>query len=238
MKNMSQISYIILVLASALSIACEQANNKNMPTRGTGQLISLDFADTNYIDVPLYAKDTVTLDGWAIKYLVKDDSSKYNDIYIQWTKGDRSGLYHGPDILLMRRYFIPELEGENNSHIFLTHGCATSCAALLVLSKDSVPKAQDFSSVFDYNIKDGQLVYIPERSYSLDTLEVSVVDLNRKEENTVIFKNICNLSPEEGCIDSVHFDKNYVRLFATLIDKNDKDKIKPIKENQTVKFDK
>ena len=254
---------IILLLIPTLFIACGQTSTENeLITNGTGKLTPLDFYDTNYIDVKpkiIYsialgtgklipidfadknyfevedkAKDTITNDGWIIKYFVKDDSTKYRDIYIQWTKGKRTGLYCGFDDLLMRRYFIPQFMGENDSYIFLTHGCATDCSALLALSKDNVPTAQDFAYVFSYNIKNGQLVSTPE--YKKDTLQVSVVDLNRKQEKVVVFKNICNSTAKDGSIDSVHFDKNYISLFATLIDKNDKDRTRKVKENHIVKF--
>ena len=232
---------IILISLSALIDSCGQSTYKQKElvekkvSKGTGQLIPINFRDSVYHDLEFYARDTITIDGWTIEYLVKDDSTKYQDVYIQWKKGNTKGLFYGGDILLMRRYFTPILLGENNTHIFLEHGCATTCSALLALSKDSIPEARDFIYVRDYNIKNGQVVFIPERSYSLDTLEISVVDLTRQKEKSVIFENVCNLAPEEGCIDSISFNKNYVKLSATLIAKRDKPK--SIKESHTVRLD-
>ncbi|MEP7127552.1 MAG: hypothetical protein ABI729_01735, partial [Chitinophagales bacterium] len=151
---------------------------------------------------------------------------------------NKAGLFCGQDFLLMRRYFIPILEGENSNYIFLTHACATSCSALLTLSKRGIPADRDFSYVIDYDIANGQIVYIPERSYSLDTLEVSIADLRRQKEKSIIFKNICNLIPEEGCIDSINFDKSQVKLFSTLIDRSDSTGTKHVSEIYTVKFNK
>ncbi|MBS1583629.1 MAG: hypothetical protein JST66_15620 [Bacteroidetes bacterium] len=188
--------------------------------KATAGLIPIDPADTGYTDVQLYAKDTVTPDGWAIHYLVKDDSTRYNDLYIRWSKGGREGLFQCGDVLLMRRYFIPEFTGENDSHIFLEHGCATGCAAMLALSKDTLPMGQDIPYLVDQDLPRGRFVHIPERSFSLDTLEVDVLDLTRKEEHAVVFGGRCTLVPEEGCIDSVSFEDRQVTLYATLLDAN------------------
>lgn len=208
-----------------------QENTEDAPR----QLVEIDFSDPNYIDVQNYAKDTITSDGWKIKYLVVDDSTRYNDIYIEWSKGQLKGLFCVKDVLSMRRYFIPVLKGENLTHIFMKHGCATSCSAILSLSKDSKLESRDFAYVVDFDIDTGQLVYIPERSYSLETLEVSVVNLKRHLERPVIFKNICALAPESGCIDRIFFTKDKVAISASLIDRHDQEKT--LKESHTVKFD-
>ena len=199
-----------------------------------GKLTKIDFSDPNYVDVQLYAQDTITSDGWKIEYLIKDDSTKYNDLYIRWSKGQLTGLFCHRDVLLMRRYFIPVIEGDNSTHIFMKHGCATSCTAILTLSKDNKLESKDFAYVVDFDVTTGQLVYIPERSYSLERLEVSVVDLKRHLERPVIFKNICNLAPESGCIDRISFTKYKVVVAASLLDKNDQ--AKTINESHTVKF--
>ncbi|WP_316789622.1 hypothetical protein [Pedobacter frigoris] len=50
------------------------------PYVGTGKLIAINFNDSNYADVSYYAIDTTTQDGWSIKYLIKDDSTRYSDL--------------------------------------------------------------------------------------------------------------------------------------------------------------
>lgn len=233
---------IIITLATLFTIACGQSsidarkNSGNKHVFGTGKLVPIDLSDTIYKEFRRYAIDTSTIDGWKINYLVKDDSTKYTDLYIQWTKNSDTGIYFMGDVLLMRPYFIPIFVGENKSRLFLSHGCATTCSAILVLSKDSVLNGIDFPYVINYDIKNGQLVYIPEKSYTLDTLEVSVVDLFRAKEKSIVFDNICDLRPEEGCIDSVCFDKDFVKIFATLIDKRDTKRVRRIKESHIVNF--
>ncbi len=189
-------------------------------------LISIDFSKREYRDLKMYAKDTVTDDGWKINYLVKNDRTKNNDLYIRWSKGKYSNVFLMQDVLLMRRYFIPILEKDNLDFIYMTHGCATSCIGVLVLSKSPSPTAKDFLEVIEYNTQFNKIVYTPKRSYSLDTFEIAVSDLKKGIEKSVIFKNKCNLSPENGCIDKINFSEKYVDIFAALEDTVTGEKVK------------
>ena len=242
MKRLSTNIILFFLWSQILSCAETQSKKDQISAKQisgtTGKLIPIDFDDSNYVHADLNAMDTITTDGWSIKYLVMDDNTRYNDIYIQWQKGNRKGTFHGRDILRMRSHFIPMLAGENKTHIFLKYACATSCSALLTLSKDSIPKDQEFFFVINYNIKTGQVVYIPESGYNLDTLKVSVFDLTKRRQKYIEFKNICNSTFEVNCIDSVYFNKDYVKLFATLIDREDSNRTRNITENHTVRLNK
>lgn len=196
-------------------------------------LISIDYNDLKYSDLRIWIHDTITNDGWTIKYLVKDDSTKYKDIYIRWSKDKKSGLFYGGSILLMRRYFIPYLVGENKTHIYLQHGCATGCMAILTLSKDSLPKDKDYELVRDYSIKNEQIVYCNYNN-NFDTLKVVIVDLKRGKEKSITFKNIC-YDPMANCIDSLSLDSDYVKLSATLIDRKNKENL--VKEDYIIRLD-
>jgi len=205
------------------------------PYTGTGKLIAINFNDTNYVDVNRYAIDTTTQDGWSIKYLIKDDSSRYSDIYIEWSKNKSKGLYHFPDVLTFRRYFIPIFKGENKNHLFFTHACATHCRAVLALSKENSPKSREFISIANFNIPNGQLVYTPEKDYE-EQFVVAIADLNKGIEKNVVFKNKPSFIEPMENIDSVSFSTNQVKLFATLIDRKDKSGKKTVKEIQLVNF--
>jgi hypothetical protein len=228
--------FITILAITTLAVSCRQksehAKSKAVAVNNS-KLIAINFADTNYYDVANYARDTVTTDGWAINYFVKNDSTRYNDIYIKWWKGNTSGLFKFEDVLLMRTYFIPVFVGENKTYLFLEHACATECRGLLTLSKDSITVQRDFVSVLKYDIKTGRVVFMPDRSRSSKSMEVAVFDLAGKTENRVIFKKICNLSPARSCVDSVFFGKNYVKLFAGFEGENGK----ITKETQQIKFD-
>ena len=204
--------------------------------KGSGKLVPIDLNDKKYIDVNFYCKDTLTQSGWKIEYLVKNDKTKYDDLYIKWSKGNLTGLFCCASTLLMRSYFIPKYKGENESHIFLTHGCSTEGEAILTLPKNTKQKGIDYSFVVDYDIKTGKIGYIPERSFSLNVLEIEVVNLKNGVKKPVVFKNICLVTPEESCIDKMTFEKNLVEITATLIDKNDKMREKTIVEKHMLEF--
>jgi len=233
--------YPIFFLVFTLAISCSQTRKKDRPviklkSKGTGSLISINFADTNYNGVQDYAKDTITKSGWAIKYFIKDDSTRYDDLYIKWSKGSVIGTFYCGDALEMRRYFIPVLSGENKSHIFLEHGCSTGGEAVLILPKYNELKGRDYSYVIKYDITTSQIVYMPENSFNTDTPIFSVIDLHRNIEKQILFKNIYTPRPEDGCIDRVIFNKDFVKLYATLQDKNAPDK--SVKESHIVRFGK
>ena len=40
-------------------------------------------------DVGFNAHDTITADNWKIEYLIKDDTTRYDDVYIKWSKGTK-----------------------------------------------------------------------------------------------------------------------------------------------------
>lgn len=182
-----------------------------------GQLIPVDFNDKKYTDLSLSAIDTVTNDGWAIKYLVKDDSTKYHDIYIEWSKGSVNGIFKAESVLQFRRYFIPQYTGENDNYLFFWHGCATGCQAVLTLNKDSAV-SMDYTSVVDYNIPYGQIAYITDRgAKDGKPFQISVVDLSKNHEYLIQFKNLCMYAAhKESCIDTIIFQKEKVLVKATL----------------------
>lgn len=205
------------------------------PYQGTGKLIPINFQDTNYVDVSNYAIDKTTQDGWSIKYLIKDDSTRYRDLYIQWSKQESEGLYHLPDVLTFRTYFIPVFKGENKKHLFFTHACATHCRALLILSKEKTPKSRSFIGIADFNISNGQIVYAPDKDYGKQFV-VAIADLNKGIEKHVVFRNNPLFHEPMENIDSVSFSSNQVKLYATLIDRRDKTGKKTVKEIQRADF--
>ena len=233
MKSKLFIVLLLLIFSCKEKSSSKISSDLVLANLNSGELINIDFSKPEYSDLKIYANDTITSDGWKINYLVKNDSTRLRDLYIKWSKGDNSEIFVMDDVLLMRRYFIPVLNKNNANFIYMTHGCATSCSGVLTLSKESKPKAKDFLEVIEYNTDLDQIVYTPERSYSLDTFEIAVSDLKKRIDKSVKFKNRCNLSPENGCIDSINFNEKYIDIFATLLNSETG---KTIKENNRIKI--
>ena len=219
---------MLLALNLFTAISCKHIERNRLVAQRmyTRQLIPIDFNDSNYVGLGLYAIDTITQKGWSISYLVKDDSSKYNDIYIKWQRGNIKGIYKGEFLLQYRRYFVPEYSGENSKYLFFKHGCATDCRAILTLSKDSAT-SKDYIRVVDYNVSNGQIAYVTERgSEDFRPFQISIVDLAKSKEHSVQFKSLCMYAAhKESCIDTIIFRKHKVLIKATLtIDDYYKDK--------------
>jgi hypothetical protein len=214
-------AFIILAILTTVLINCRQINNQHNSTNEsvipTGNLIEIDFQSPNYSDLSLYAKDTITKDGWDIRYFVKDDSTRHNDIYLQCSKENLREIFYGEELLQFRRYFIPVFAGETNSYIFFTHGCATDCSAVLVFSKESA-KFTDYQSVVDYNLELEQILYIMDSSYGYEEkiYELALVDLKNNKTHRISYNNICMDVFKQNCIDTVIFDKKQVIVKTTL----------------------
>jgi hypothetical protein len=227
----------LFIYSLLVSLNCEEGKHIKKLTiekNQTEQLIPVDFNDSNYNELNSYAIDTFTEGGWIIKYLVKDDSTRYDDIYIRWTKGNVTGTFKAESVLQFRRYFVPQYAGENKNYLFFWHGCATDCAAVLTLSKDSA-FSKDYTSVIDYNIPNGQIAYLTDKSYEDDhPFQISIVDLSKNKEHLVQFKNLCMYAAhKESCIDTIIFNKGKVIVKATLRI-NDHNRDKKIIEEKTV----
>ena len=227
MNRLSLSSLFIYYLLASVGCKDDKAIKKVIiQSNYTGQLVPIDFNDSNYNELSSYAIDTVTKGGWDIKYLVKDDSTKYDDIYIKWSKGNLSGNSKTESVLQYRRYFIPQYVGENKNYLFFWHGCATDCQAVLTLSKDSV-FSKDFTRVIDYNIQNGQIGYVTDKGSEDDKpFQISIADLSRNKEHMIQFKNLCMYAAhKESCIDTIIFRKEKVVIKATLtIDNYSRDK--------------
>jgi hypothetical protein len=220
------------------SLSCKDNNHAQkdiVQNKQTRQLIPIDFNESNYNDLNFYAIDTVTKDGWTIKYFVKDDSTKYDDIYIKWAKGSLRGIFKAESVLQFRRYFIPQYTGENDKYLFFWHGCATDCQAVLILDKDSA-FSRDYTNVIDYNIPYGQIAYVTNKgAEDGKPFQISLADIAKNKEHLIQFKNLCmSAAHKESCIDTIIFNKEKVVVKATLTIDNynrDKEVVEEIKVN-------
>jgi len=217
--------YIILTIVSPILLtACGQTSNKEYDTSNiqvlnqTGKLLKISFSDTNYFDLKIWIKDTITQDGYKIRYLIRDDSTKYNDIYVECSKGGLSGIFHGENLLQYRRYFIPTFAGETDKHLYFSHGCATDCSALLVFPKDTLSNFKEFIYVVDYNVDFGQVLYVTDSTYEneMQIYQLALIDLNNNKTHKITYNNICGAVIKPSCIDTVIFSKSQVTIKTTL----------------------
>jgi hypothetical protein len=223
---------IVLTIFLIGLFSCKSTTQKTVykASTQTDEFIRPDLRDSNYTNFNL--SDTTTVDDWSIKYLVKNDSTKYSDIYISCTKGDKTVLYFGKDLLQYRGGFIPQFIGETNSYLYFWHRCATDCQSILVCSKDSV-KFTDYSNVADFNIKLGQILYVPDRYYedSSENFRINLMNLTQSKEYVVTFDGQAHTAKLEASVDSVLFDKKEIIIKAEIL-KNRKVRL----QTKTIKF--
>ena len=211
-------------MAVLIIVGCRQTTTRetsklaNKLVSGTGELVPIEFSDTNYLDLATYAIDTTTVDGWSIKYLVKDDSTRYKDLYIVCSKGNIKAIHRAEGVLEFRRYFIPEFEAETKTNIYFTHGCATDCSAILVFDKDSTARFTDYLEVVKYNIQLGQVLYVTDSTYQNEEkiYELALVDITKRKTYKLTFNGICDNAYKPACVDTVIFSKDKVSVTASL----------------------
>lgn len=208
--------FIITCYGQAKGIKKHYAQSQN--SGKTAKFISINLNDSSYIDFKSFAVDTITDSGWRIKYLVKNDSTKYKDIYIDCFKGNKHAIYFGSDLLQLRPGFVPRYIAETKSHLVFWHRCATDCQALLVLSKDASMKFKEFESVIDYNLNLGQILYISDDYYEnpSNNFIVNLMDLVRNKNYKISFKEVCSAANMVSCVDTVIFKKSKVTVKAIL----------------------
>ncbi len=207
------------ILFTVIAFACNQPQTQHqdaiiIDTVKSDSLFKPILTDSNYAEKNI--NDTVTADGWSINYLVKNDDTKYNDIYIKCSKGDKSVIYYGADLIQYRLGFIPSFIGESKSNIFFWYRCATDCQSILVCSKDSV-QFKSYPNVVNFDINLGQILYIPDSYYEDPNFEINLVDFTKKKEYKITFDGQAYTSRSESSIDTVIFDKDQVTIRAVIL---------------------
>ena len=231
----------IFALIVLISVSCK-TKSKDTPKldntfiSGTGKLIPINYSDTNYSGMASYAVDTTTADGWTIKYLVKDDSTRYKDLYIVCSSGDIKSIYRADNVLEFRRYFIPTFEAETKTNICFTHGCATDCSAILVFDKDSSARFTDYLHVVKYNTTLGQVLYVTDSTYQNEekVYELALVDLAKHKTHKLTFNGICDGVYKPACVDTIIFSKNKVSVTVSV--RNSIEDIDQTKQTKTVRL--
>ncbi len=194
----------------------------------SGGLIPIAANDTSYTNY-FNVRDTVSRDGWKIHYMVKDDSTRHTDAYIQWTKGDVKRVYKYNNVLQYRGSFMPRMVEESDTHIFMEHWCATDCIAVLVLPKNGLDDALDIEAVIDYHLKFGQFVY---REYKDNgAIAATAIDLARRKKKSVTFKNK-TYSLGNSFVKSIVFKGDSIVIEGEFFDPDGE----TVKEVQTIRF--
>jgi len=181
------------------------ANSK----KGIATLHYLTSKNKEYYDIP---DDTVTAQGWKIRYMATDTLVRQSDVFIEWSKNGMIRKQKFADVLEMRSYFVPKFKAETDRYIYLTHGCSTNCSAVTVLPKNKTENTETFTFVIGYDIKLAQVAYILPKSYETGKAIVEARDLKRNLTKTSNFKGNCSFTVGDGCMEEVVFNGTTITL--------------------------
>lgn len=192
-----------------------------------------DWSCPSEYDITNLYKDIVTKDGWKIEFLVnnKDIKTKYDSLYIQWSKGSKVGTYEYNDQTWKHGL---SFKGESVTHLFLEHQDTSHSNGLIIAPKETSQKVLDLTYTMSFDTEINKVSY-----WNIDSkedLEIVIIDLNTNKQKSVIFKNECVFNSAWLCIDSIIFDKNYVKISANFPENSDGSG-KEINEEQIVKFE-
>ncbi|TWV95714.1 hypothetical protein [Chitinophaga pinensis] len=199
-------------------------------------LLPVNREDAGYPEGGQFPQDTLTASGWSVRYLVKDDNTKYKDLYVECSNGKSKLVIPQSQVLALSWKYIPRYAGENTKHLFFEYYCGNECFAVMTVSKESQPEYQEYEQVLDYDVLSGQIVYNITSSDTEDSVRVVAVNVARRKEKKMAFNNMRRAGANAG-IDSVVFKSGKVQVFAGLIDRNDPEEEDIIKESRSVSFD-
>jgi hypothetical protein len=219
----------ICIIILFFSISCRQPKNVTHETLTAIEgLVPISTNDTSYTNYFNVQKET-TPNGWEISYMVKNDTTRYTDAYIQWKKGGIVRVYKYAHVLKYRGQFMPQFLQETETYIFMDHACATECWAILALPKNNTAKAIDFEDILGFNFDLGQIVY---KNYTKDDkLKITATDFNRNKTKSVIFKNKY-YSLGSMPLDTLIFKGDRIQIDCDFFDKDGV----TIEETHTIKF--
>jgi hypothetical protein len=176
--------YIIAGIVLFVLIACNNTVNPKRnpepkpdpekPIFRTG-LQKINFKDTCYSQLlSSSATDFITESGYKVEYRVYD-SSKCEDLYIVWSKGDFCDTFQFPSVLMFQDYeYIPINEDETKDYIFMYYDCAQmDCAAYILLNKDTLRTAKQFISLYA-NIKEHSFLLYGQHSIDFPSNDMNL----------------------------------------------------------------
>lgn len=228
---MKYISLLLILLVAACGQPALVSGHLEAPhSQGDGQLVPIadtDTAYTNYYNM----QPATTPRGWNITYMVKNDSTRFTDAYIQWQKGDVKRVYKYPHVLEYRGQFMPQFSDENSNYIFMEHACATDCRAILALPKNNKEEAVDFEAVLGYDFSLNRILC---RAYTNNNrLKAVATDLNRHKTKSVTFKSpFYSIDIGYAPTDTIIFEKDMVIIKYEFFDADGD----TVVEQQVIKF--
>lgn len=173
-------------------------------------------------------KDTLTPHGWKIEHFVKNDSTKHKDLHIQWSHNNVKRTWQGSHLLELQSYFTPVFKSETQDYLFMEFEVRGG-DGVLILPKDPTAPFLIFPYIVGYSAIYGQVAYIPEASYSSESLDVEVYDLKSGKTKSVQFNERCSVLPENACLLKASFSKTLLTIFANTDGSDKPSEIKTIK---------
>lgn len=193
---------VLLLFFVNTHLVYSQSNEVNLK-----YLIRPDFETEEYWEFAYRMKDTVTSTGWEIKYFVKNDDTRFKDVYILCQKDTVRKIHKIPNVLKYRTYFVPRFSYETAFYLYFEHGCATDCSAILTFSKRNQSFC-DFPNLVKMDWKLDLLVRVTDyaRKEERKLFELEIIDLARNKNHIISYENVCRGANNKIiCVEEIKF---------------------------------
>ncbi len=205
---MRTITLILILFCIHSSVLKSQKSNIFLP-------IEEKDKHPNYEEIGIWIQDTITTEGWKIEYLVKDDKTKYEDIYIRISKEDKMVLIKEENVLNFRKYFVPRFEGENSKKLYFIFASDTYTNGILIVDKMNPEKIEKYQTLVKYNIEKGEIYYLPELK-DTDKFSINCINCFSEKEKILKYEGVCINPSKLACIKNIFEEGNYVEITCLL----------------------
>ena len=194
---------IILLQLNVLTIFGQETNYLNK--------IDLNDNHPNYEDFGAWVNDTITSDSWKIEYLIKNDHTKYDNLYIKISKGNLNGIIKEENVLNFRKYFIPAYEGENSKYLFFTFASDTYTNGILIVDKKQPSNFKKKKILLKSDFEKGYLFFINSKNED-DQFEIGYFNIIEGTEEEIKFKGVCLLPIKTECVKNILEEREFIEF--------------------------
>lgn len=221
------IRHYIFLLAILLFIGCDQSTNR----RNKISTSKSNFGDSLTIPQSISTfsresensfwipKDTMTVHGNFLKYLITNDSCCLNNIYINWGNDSVNRIEIAQSIRQFRSYFTPSLVHETEDYLILEHGCSTECKAVLFLPLNTYEKIHHILNIVKYDPKTSIVICgLLDNTFLSKHEFVVAINIKTGNQKRITFKNSTTAANPILLIDSCNISDDEIYLKANLND--------------------
>jgi len=231
--------FLVFIFIISLSAGCRTSIiKKQVDAFHCAQIISRNLiafqrADSNYF-IP---KDTFTIHGEFLKYLITNDSCCSDNIYLNWGNDTISRIYISACARQLRPYFTPELKWVTKDYFILERACATDCRAVLFFPLNNSEPVRDFQGIIGYDPLSYTVLAELDAEQQTEFEFIRALNVKTGKTKRIVFQHSSTAAQHLFSIDSCRINADEIYIKADLLDRaTDKRIIEELKLKNDIGF--